>query len=166
MTAVSAPRPGWELLAGQVNQRRYEALRAYLYEGASLAQAACRAGYTRAAGLSILPEKTALADYSYRLSHDHQRAFLAALDQKMIARGLGCSGAPIWDPQLGAVVGMVKSIARRDPGQRRGTAIGVPAEIIRDLCPELRLPARCPYRGVEPFTEEHVNPQRDGLSRP
>ena len=40
MTAVSAPRPGWELLAGQVNQRRYEALRAYLYEGASLAQAA------------------------------------------------------------------------------------------------------------------------------
>ena len=30
MTAVSAPRPGWELLAapGQVNQRRYEALRA------------------------------------------------------------------------------------------------------------------------------------------
>ena len=29
---------------------------------------------------------------------------------------LGFSGAPIWDPQLGAVVGMVKSIARGDPG--------------------------------------------------
>ncbi len=40
MTAVSAPRPGWELLAGQVNQRRYEALRTYLFEGASLRQAA------------------------------------------------------------------------------------------------------------------------------
>ena len=42
MTAVPGPRPGWELLAGpgQVNQRRYEALRAYLYEGASLRQAA------------------------------------------------------------------------------------------------------------------------------
>jgi len=47
MTAVSAPRPGWELLAGQVNQRRYEALRAYLFEGASLQQAADATGYTR-----------------------------------------------------------------------------------------------------------------------
>src|ERR1019366_4423298 len=232
MTAVSAPRLGWELLSGpgQVNQRRYEALRAYLYEGASLRQAAEATGYTRAAvtslvrdlragkltvfappgipgrksapkkdaargrvielrreglsiyeistrltqegtalgrtavggilreegfgrllrgpepeasispatsgrdtrlpaagypgtktipaagyllslltlkltatrrvshvddllcdpapallaGLSILPKKTALTDYSYRLSHDHQRAFLAALDAKMI----------------------------------------------------------------------------------
>ncbi len=71
---------------------------------------------------------------------------------------LGFSGAPIWDPQLGAVVGMVKSIARGDPGQRLGTtAIGVPVEIIRDLHPELRLPDRCPYRGLEPFTEEHVD---------
>ena len=69
---------------------------------------------------------------------------------------LGFSGAPIWDPQLGAVVGMVKSIARGDPGQRLGsTAIGVPAEVIRDLCPELRLPAGLPlprpgpvYRGA------------------
>ena len=25
------------------------------------------------------------------------------------------------------------------------------------LCPELRLPAGCPYRGLEPFTEEHVD---------
>ena len=71
---------------------------------------------------------------------------------------LGFSGAPIWDPQLGAVVGMVKSIARADPGQRLGsTAIGVPAEVIRDLCPELRLPAGRPYRGLDPFTEEHVD---------
>ena len=54
MTAVSAPRPGWELLAGQVNQRRYEALRAYLYEGASLQQAAGRTGYTRAALASLV----------------------------------------------------------------------------------------------------------------
>src|SRR5712691_12017706 len=54
MTAVSAPRPGWELLAGQVNQRRYEALRAYLYEGASLQQAAGATGYTRAALASLV----------------------------------------------------------------------------------------------------------------
>ncbi len=54
MTAVSAPRPGWELLAGQVNQRRYEALRAYLYEGASLQQAADAAGDTRSALASLV----------------------------------------------------------------------------------------------------------------
>jgi hypothetical protein len=54
MTAVSAPRPGWELLAGQVNQRRYQALHAYLYEGASLQQAAGRAGYIRAALASLV----------------------------------------------------------------------------------------------------------------
>ena len=56
MTAVSAPRPGWELLAGpgQVNQRRYEALRAYLFQGASLQEAAAAAGYTRAALASLV----------------------------------------------------------------------------------------------------------------
>jgi hypothetical protein len=71
---------------------------------------------------------------------------------------LGFSGAPIWDPELGVVVGMVKSIARADPGQRLGsTAIGVPVEVLRDLCPELRLPPSCPYRGLEPFTEDHVD---------
>jgi alpha-D-ribose 1-methylphosphonate 5-triphosphate synthase subunit PhnG len=35
-------------------------------------------------GLATLPKKTALTDYSYRTGHDHQRAFLAALDQQMI----------------------------------------------------------------------------------
>ena len=54
MTGVSAPRPGWELLAGQVNQRRYEALRAYLHEGATLQQAADATGYTRDAVASLV----------------------------------------------------------------------------------------------------------------
>lgn len=54
MSAVSAPRPGWELLAGQVNQRRYEALRAYLFEGRSLQQAAEATGYTRDAVASLV----------------------------------------------------------------------------------------------------------------
>ena len=56
MTAVSAPRRGWEQLVGpgQVNQRRYEALRAYLREGASLQQAADATGYTRAALASLV----------------------------------------------------------------------------------------------------------------
>ena len=37
---------------------------------------------------AILPKKSALTAYSYRLSHEHQRNFLAALDTKMIAAGL------------------------------------------------------------------------------
>ena len=34
------------------------------------------------AGLAVLPKKSALTDYSYRLSHDHQQRFLAALDKR------------------------------------------------------------------------------------
>ena len=47
MAAKPTQRKGWELFAHPApNQRRYEALRAYLFEGASLAQAAARFGYT------------------------------------------------------------------------------------------------------------------------
>jgi hypothetical protein len=56
------------------------------------------------AGLSILPKKTALTDYSYRLSHDHQQRFLAALDQKMIASGLATSDEAIFDLDFHAVM--------------------------------------------------------------
>src|SRR6266496_3732669 len=50
MAAKPTRRKGWELFAhpAHQNQRRYEALRAYLYQGASLAQAAARFGYTPA----------------------------------------------------------------------------------------------------------------------
>src|SRR6266542_1114762 len=50
MAAKPTRRKGWELCAypAQQNQRGYGALRAYLYEGASLAQAAARFGYTPA----------------------------------------------------------------------------------------------------------------------
>jgi hypothetical protein len=40
------------------------------------------------AGLAALPKKSALTDYSYRLDHGRQRAFLAALDGAMIRCGL------------------------------------------------------------------------------
>ena len=56
------------------------------------------------AGLSILPKKTALTDYSYRLSHDHQRAFLAALDARMISAGLATSDEAIFDLDFHAVM--------------------------------------------------------------
>jgi len=56
------------------------------------------------AGLSVLPKKSALTDYSYRLGHDHQQRFLAALDQKMIAAGLATSEEAIFDLDFHAVM--------------------------------------------------------------
>lgn len=56
------------------------------------------------AGLAILPKKSALTGYSYRLSHDHQRAFLAGLDQKMIAAGLAGGDEGIFDLDFHAVM--------------------------------------------------------------
>src|SRR5258708_4674494 len=48
MTAKPAPRRGWEAFAqpAQASRRRYEAVRAYLLDGAPLAETATRFGYT------------------------------------------------------------------------------------------------------------------------
>ena len=57
MTAEPAPhRRGWEAFArpAQVNQRRYEAVRAYIYDGTPLADAAARFGYTPSALASLV----------------------------------------------------------------------------------------------------------------
>ncbi len=56
MAAKLAPRSGGEAFArpASVNQRRYEAIRAYLYEGASLAEAAARFGFARSALASLV----------------------------------------------------------------------------------------------------------------
>jgi transposase len=56
------------------------------------------------AGLAILPKKSALTSYSRRLSHDHQRAFLAALDAKMISSGLASGEEAIFDLDFHAVM--------------------------------------------------------------
>ena len=56
------------------------------------------------AGLAILPKKSALTDYSYRLSHDHQRKFLAGLDARLIAAGLAGSDEGIFDLDFHAVM--------------------------------------------------------------
>jgi hypothetical protein len=56
------------------------------------------------AGLAVLPEKSALTDYSYRLAHDHQHKFLAALDQKMIAAGLATACEAVFDLDFHAVM--------------------------------------------------------------
>ena len=44
------------------------------------------------AGLAALPKATALTTYSYRLSHERQRRFLAALDRQMLDSGLAEGG--------------------------------------------------------------------------
>jgi transposase len=56
MTAKPAPRKCWESFArpAGVNQRRYEAVRAYVLEGAPPAEAAARFGYSRAALASLV----------------------------------------------------------------------------------------------------------------
>jgi hypothetical protein len=56
------------------------------------------------AGLAILPKKTALTDYSYRLSHDHQQQFLAALDKKMISAGLATADEAVFDLDFHAIM--------------------------------------------------------------
>jgi len=70
----------------------------------------------------------------------------------------GFSGAPAWDPDSGFVLGMVVSIISPDRGQagRLGeTAFITPIESIRAVYPTLALSGECPYRGLEPFEEEH-----------
>ena len=55
-------------------------------------------------GLAVLPKKTALTDYSYRLSHAHQQRFLAALDAAMISGGLASSDEAIFDLDFHAIM--------------------------------------------------------------
>ncbi len=68
------------------------------------------------AGLSILPKKSALTDYSYRLSHDHQRRFLAALDAKMISAGLATGEDAIFDLDFHAVMAWASHCSFADCG--------------------------------------------------
>jgi hypothetical protein len=56
------------------------------------------------AGLAILPKKSALTEYSWRLSHDHQHKFLAALDRKMIGAGLATATEAVFDLDFHAVM--------------------------------------------------------------
>jgi hypothetical protein len=56
------------------------------------------------AGLAVLPKKSALTGYSYRLAHDHQRSFLAALDAQMISAGLATGEQAIFDLDFHAIM--------------------------------------------------------------
>jgi transposase len=56
------------------------------------------------AGLAVLPKKSALTSYSYRLSHGHQQKFLAALDKQMIGAGLATAEEAVFDLDFHAVM--------------------------------------------------------------
>jgi hypothetical protein len=56
------------------------------------------------AGLTLLPKKSALTDYSYRTTHENQRRLLAALDTKMITGGLATAENAIFDLDFHAVM--------------------------------------------------------------
>jgi transposase len=64
----------------------------------------CDVGTALFTGLAALPKKTALTDYSYRLGHDHQLRFLAALDTAMIGAGLATAEQAIFDLDFHAVM--------------------------------------------------------------
>ncbi|MCQ3974873.1 MAG: hypothetical protein DPW09_15640 [Anaerolineae bacterium] len=78
------------------------------------------------------------------------------LDSSQITPGF--SGAPVLDTVTRWVVGMVTSIALPDQyGRLAKTAFIIPIETLRKICPELRLPDLCPYRGLEVFEVDHAN---------
>ena len=56
------------------------------------------------AGLAALPRKSALTSYSYRLSHNHQQNFLAALDTQMTGTGLAASGEAVFGLDFHAIM--------------------------------------------------------------
>ncbi|WP_189548002.1 nSTAND1 domain-containing NTPase [Streptomyces gelaticus] len=58
----------------------------------------------------------------------------------------GFSGSPVWDDAQGGVVGMTVAAHRGE-----STAYLLPSA---DLIDEHIMPARCPFQGLEPFTEE------------
>ena len=52
----------------------------------------------------MLPKKSALTSYSYRLSHAHQQRFLAALDKQMISGGLATADEAVFDLDFHAIM--------------------------------------------------------------
>jgi transposase len=77
------------------------------------------------AGLAVLPKKSALTSYSYRLSHDHQQKFLAALDAKLIGAGLATAQEAIFDLDFHAVMVWASHCSFADcGGQNRPVWVG------------------------------------------
>jgi len=75
------------------------------------------------------------------------------LDSKQVTPGF--SGAPVYDENTRRVVGMIAAITPPDEYQRQGTtAFAVPAETLREVCPEIQLVEVCPYLNLDAFEEK------------
>ncbi|MFE1443772.1 trypsin-like peptidase domain-containing protein [Streptomyces sp. NPDC058739] len=69
----------------------------------------------------------------------------------------GFSGGPVLDEATGLVIGMVTEISAPDRYVRgQGIAYVTPTQVLREVVPELAEHALCPYRGLEPFTEDQA----------
>ncbi|MFB7474461.1 trypsin-like peptidase domain-containing protein [Kitasatospora sp. NPDC056184] len=69
----------------------------------------------------------------------------------------GFSGGPVLDEVTGLVIGMLTEIAAPDDYERgQGIAYVTPAEVLREVWPDLALTDICPYRGLESFTAEEA----------
>ncbi|MCX5166153.1 trypsin-like peptidase domain-containing protein [Streptomyces sp. NBC_00264] len=69
----------------------------------------------------------------------------------------GFSGGPVVDGVSGLVIGMVTAITSPDAHLKGlGIAYCTPAEVLREVRPDLAEHQVCPYRGLEPFTAEHT----------
>ncbi|MET7621562.1 trypsin-like peptidase domain-containing protein [Streptomyces sp. NPDC005408] len=70
----------------------------------------------------------------------------------------GFSGGPVVDEMTGLVIGMVTSIASPDAHLKGlGIAYATPAEVLREIRPQLAEHRACPYLGLEPFTARHAD---------
>jgi S1-C subfamily serine protease len=66
----------------------------------------------------------------------------------------GFSGGPVLDTDTGRIVGMVTAIAAPDRyGRMAETAYITPTEVLRQICPLLKISDIQPYLGLAAFTE-------------
>ncbi|MEU9992876.1 trypsin-like peptidase domain-containing protein [Streptomyces sp. NPDC048045] len=69
----------------------------------------------------------------------------------------GFSGAPVLDEVTGLVIGLLTEIASPDAYARgQGIAYVTPAQVLREIRPELTEQEMSPYRGLESFDAEHA----------
>jgi formylglycine-generating enzyme required for sulfatase activity len=64
----------------------------------------------------------------------------------------GISGGPVFDEKRGVVVGMITK-GHTDLGRNEYTTFAIPAELLFDICPEIRPSETCPYLGLDAFGE-------------
>ncbi|MFI2189062.1 trypsin-like peptidase domain-containing protein [Streptomyces sioyaensis] len=70
----------------------------------------------------------------------------------------GFSGGPVVDEMTGLVIGMVTAIASPDAHLKGlGIAYATPAEVLREIRPQLAEHQACPYLGLESFTARHAD---------